>query len=310
VSSRDSLPLEVGGAAARALAGATGPATFHSVRRLGGGCIHPAAMVAMADGTRAFLKWSDEPGFSGFGPESRGLQALARRGGVRTPAVLGVGEGEGETLGWLLLEFVKEDARAGRAASRLGRGLARLHRPLELATPGWDERGLIGSLPQDNGPFGDVPSWPEFWRERRLLPLWRMVENGFPAGMRREFDDLVARIETGLSGWEADGLSVLHGDLWNGNVVWGSEGEPFLVDPAVYRGHREVDLAMMELFGGFDPVALASYREEFPLLPGYAEARRDIYQLYPLLVHVALFGEGYRHGCEERIMRIAASLRG
>jgi len=309
VSARDPLPPEVEEAAVRALAGATGPTSFHYVRRLGGGCIHPAARVEMTDGTRAFLKWSDEPGFGGFGPESRGLEALARRGGIRTPAVLGVSEGEGDSPGWLLLELVTEDAHAGRAPATLGRGLASLHRPLDPATPGWDESGLIGSLPQDNSIPRDGASWPKFWRERRLLPLWRRVENGFPASTRREFDELVPRIETGLSGWEADGLSILHGDLWSGNVVWGSGGEPFLVDPAVYRGHREVDLAMMELFGGFDPVVLASYREEAPLLPGYAEARRDIYQLYPLLVHAALFGESYRRGCEERIARVVASLR-
>ena len=303
------MPPAVEAAAARLLTGASGPASFHSVLRLGGGCIHPAAVVSLADGTRAFLKWSDEPGFGGFGPESRGLQALARRGGVRTPAVLGVGEGEGGSPGWLLLEFVPEDGQAGTDSIRLGRGLARLHRPVPDAAPGWDESGMIGSLPQENGPSRDLASWPEFWRELRLLPLWRRVGDGFHPDVRRGFDHLVAGIEAGLKGWEGDGVSVLHGDLWSGNVVWGPGGEPVLVDPAVYRGHREVDLAMMELFGGFDPVVLASYQEEFPLLPGYAESRRDIYQLYPLLVHVALFGESYQRGCEERIMRVVASLR-
>jgi len=309
VISRQLMPPEVEEAAARVLTGSSGPATFHSILRLGGGCIHPAAVVSMADGTRAFLKWSNERGFGGFGPESRGLQALARHGGVRTPAVLGVGEGKDSSPSWLLLEFVAEDAEAGRASTRLGRGLARLHRPLPDATPGWDESGMIGSLPQQNGFPRDTASWPEFWRERRLLPLWRRAGDRFPPTVHRGFDDLVSGIEAGLAGWEGDGLSVLHGDLWSGNVVWGPGGEPFLVDPAVYRGHREVDLAMMELFGDFDPVVLASYREEFPLLPGYAEVRRDIYQLYPLLVHVALFGESYRRGCEERIMRVVASLR-
>jgi len=308
VSAGDLLPSEIEEAAARALAGTSGPASFQSVRRLGGGCIHPAAEVELADGTRAFLKWSAEPGFSGFGIESRGLEALARRGGIRTPAVLGVGEGLNGSAGWLLLEFVTADSLAGKASSRLGQGLARLHRPLEGSTPGWEEDGLIGPLPQDNSPGDAETSWPEFWRERRLLPLWRRVGNGFSAGVRRGFDHLAARIDESLSGWEADGISLLHGDLWSGNVVWGGGGEPFLVDPAVYRGHREVDLAMMELFGGFDPAVLASYGEERPLVPDPAGIRRNLYQLYPLLVHVSLFGAGYRRGCEERIMRVAATL--
>lgn len=109
-----------------------------------------------------------------------------------------------------------------------------------------------------------------------------------------------------LEGWAADGIGLLHGDLWGGNVLVGHGGRAYLVDPAVYRGHREVDLAMMELFGGFGERVFSAYREVRPVEPGYREARRDVYQLYPLLVHVNLFGGGYVRRALSAIDRILA----
>jgi fructosamine-3-kinase len=115
---------------------------------------------------------------------------------------------------------------------------------------------------------------------------------GREPGARREWERLFDRLPELLAPGEEDGPSLLHGDLWSGNVL-SAAGEPALIDPAVYRGHREADLAMAELFGGFDACFHAAYREARPLLPGYAETRRAVYQLYYLLVHVNLFGGGY-----------------
>jgi fructosamine-3-kinase len=111
-------------------------------------------------------------------------------------------------------------------------------------------------------------------------------------GQRSQWERIFVRVPELLAPADQDGLSLLHGDLWSGNVLSTASG-PALVDPAVYRGHREVDLAMTELFGGFDASFYEAYQEVWPLLPGYADTRRTIYQLYPLLVHVNLFGGAY-----------------
>jgi protein-ribulosamine 3-kinase len=197
--------------------------------------------------------------------------------------------------------------RGARARARRGgpgAGGARRRRPqAEGRRQDLSACAGIATLPQPNP---RVPSWPDFWVEARLLPRWRRVRDAFSRGARGEWDRLVSRMGTILEGWKEDGLSLLHGDLWSGNVMTDREGRPVLIDPAVYRGHREVDLAMMELFGGFAGEALRAYGEASPLRPGYEERRRDAYQLYPLLVHVELFGGGYVGGAEARIRRLAA----
>ncbi|HEX2092388.1 MAG TPA: fructosamine kinase family protein, partial [Longimicrobiaceae bacterium] len=153
------------------------------------------------------------------------------------------------------------------------------------------EDNFIGPLPQPNAP---AAGWAEFWRDRRLEPqLRRARDAGHSPGPPADWERLFARLPGLLAPAERDGSSLLHGDLWSGNVVAGAGGEPWLVDPAAYRGHREVDLAMAGLFGGFSARFHAAYAEAWPLLPGYPEGRRAVYQLYYLLVHVVLFGGGY-----------------
>src|SRR6185503_10430312 len=131
------------------------------------------------------------------------------------------------------------------------------------------------------------------WATRRLRPQLEMARaRGREPATAAEWERLFARLPELLAPAEEDGPSLLHGDLWGGNLL-SAAGEPALIDPAAYRGHREADLAMAELFGGFDAGFHAAYQEAWPLLPGYREARRAIYQLYYLLVHVNLFGGGY-----------------
>ena len=119
---------------------------------------------------------------------------------------------------------------------------------------------------------------------------------------------LLSRMDEALAGTEEDGISLLHGDLWSGNVHVGPNGTPYLVDPAPYRGHREVDLAMLDLFGGLDGAVLDVYRESAPLLSGFEEVRRPLYQLYPLLVHVNLFGRSYVPRTFATLRRVLATL--
>lgn len=259
---------------------------MHGARQVGGGCISPAARVESAAGDVAFLKWGTPAAL--FREEARSLAALEATGTLRVPAVLGVGEGDGP--GWLLLEWLEPAPARAETWAALGRGLARLHRR-RAERVGWPADNFIGPLPQENGWTAD---WAAFWWERRLLPqLRRAYDAGHFSGVeRRRFERLGAGLEGRLVAGAEDGASLLHGDLWSGNVH-ATGGGPALIDPSSYHGHREVDLAMSELFGGFGRGFHEAYREEWPLLPGYAEARRPVYQLYYLLVHLNLFGAGY-----------------
>lgn len=295
-------PAEVAKGAALSLGSPEAPDPIVSYARIGGGCIHPAARVRTRSGTEAFLKWSPDPGWAGFGVEARGLEALRERGGVRVPRVLGWHDGDPEARGWLLLELVREGSATPETPEQLGRGLARLHRPEEGWSPGWDEEGALAGLVQPN-PEG--LEWPAFWVEARLLPHWRRVRRAFPSEVRAAFDLVAQEMDRILEGYRAHGTSLLHGDLWSGNVLTDEEGGPVLIDPAVYRGHREVDLAMMELFGGFSGRVFEAYEESAPPLDGYRERRRDAYQLHPLLVHVELFGAGYVGRTSATIRRLA-----
>ncbi len=253
-----------------------------------GGCIHNAARVDFADGS-AFLKWSDAPAGM-FASEARGLEALRAAAGadLRIPAVLGCGNAGDAAPAWLLLEWLEPAPAAERPGRGLGKGLAALH-SVAAEGWGWDEPGWIGTLRQDNTP---EPRWADFWWTRRLEPQLRLAGTDL-AGNPAAWGALQRALPEALAAAEEEGPSLLHGDLWSGNVLMVGAGEAALVDPAAYRGHREVDLAMAELFGGFATGFLAAYRKQRPLQPGYQRRRRPIYQLYPLLVHLNLFGGGY-----------------
>jgi fructosamine-3-kinase len=253
-----------------------------------GGCISQAFRVDTAAGT-IFLKHHPEAPPAMFAAEADGLRALhaAADGELRIPTVLALDE----AATWIALEWLEPGPRGPDFGERLGRGLAALHRRGAGGWGwGWERANFIGPLAQANEPMS---TWAEFWAERRLQPQLEMARAaGRDAGSAADWDRLFCWLPELLAPAEEDGPSLLHGDLWGGNVL-SAAGEPALIDPAVYRGHREADLAMAELFGGFGAAFHAAYAEAWPLLPGYAEARRAIYQLYYLLVHVNLFGGGY-----------------
>lgn len=261
------------------------------VRAVGGGCINDGARVRTGAGT-FFLKWNARADERFFEVEAEGLAALAATATVRTPKVVARGGG-GEAVAWLLLEWI-ETARAREGSwGRLGRELAALHRG-GGGTParwGWHADNVIGSLPQPNG-WG--AGWGGFWARRRIRPLARdlltrgAISSRDHAVIGRAADRAADLLDAAA---RTDGPSLLHGDLWSGNVLFAGGGEPVLIDPAVYIGHREVDLAMCRLFGGFPRRFHAAYAEAWPLVPGH-ERRLPLYQLYPLLVHARLFGGG------------------
>jgi len=258
-----------------------------------GGDINAAHQARLADGRRVFVKSNPEEPPGMFAAEARGLAWLAEAHALRVPSVLAQGPG------FLVLEHLEAGRRRRDFDEALGRGLAALHRA-GAPSFGLDHDNFIGRLPQANGPKA---TWAEFYRERRLEPQLRLAVQGRLASpaMRRGFDRLLPRLEDLVGSPEPPAR--LHGDLWGGNAMADEQGQPCLIDPAVYGGHREVDLAMMRLFGGFGSRVFAAYEEAFPLPPG-SEDRVPLYQLYFLMVHVNLFGGSYVASVEHALGRL------
>jgi fructosamine-3-kinase len=277
--SADALAREAARALGAGLAGATPVA---------GGSINRALRLELDDGRRVFVKSSRDAPPGAFRAEADGLAWLAGARALRTPAVLAVAE-DGDPP-YLALEWIERD-RAGDRAGRgeaFGRALASLHAAGAPAF-GAPADGFIGPLPLPNGAY---PDWPGFYAERRLGPLVRraVAAGLLPPDALADLERLRVRLPE-LAG-PPEPPARLHGDLWSGNAMLDAEGGPVVVDPAAHGGHREVDLAMMRLFGGFPPAAYAAYEEATPLATGHEE-RVGLWQLHPLLVHVCLFGGGY-----------------
>ncbi len=258
-----------------------------------GGDINEAHEARLADGRWVFVKSNPEAPARMFEAEARGLDWLGQAGALRVPEVLARGRN------FLALEHIRPGRRKPDFDERLGRGLAALHRA-GASGFGLDHDNFIGRLPQSNQP---LPTWAGFYRERRLLPQLHLATAGHrtSTAMRRGFEGLLARLEELVGPPESPAR--LHGDLWGGNAMVDEQGMPCLIDPAVHGGHREVDLAMMRLFGGFGPRVFSAYHEAFPLAPGHEE-RVPLYQLYFLMVHVNLFGGAYVASVEQALARV------
>ena len=250
---------------------------------IGGGCIADARVATFADGSSVFVKCAaGTPGM--FEREAEGLCALASAGAIRIPKVLAVGD---ETL---VLEMIHEAPQKDGFFESFGRAFAKLH---DHRGPsfGFPHDNFIGSTAQCNEPL-DGFGWPEFFLQRRLRFQAKLATS---RGHGHEIEDLLDRAEgriTELLGAAIELPSLLHGDLWSGNFIVDERGEACLIDPAAYYGHREADLAMTRLFGGFSSAFYAAYDEALPLAPGH-EDRLPIYQLYHLLNHLNLFGGAY-----------------
>lgn len=250
-----------------------------------GGCINNGGKLISNRGL-FFLKWNSKELYPGlFQAEAKGLRLLRSADAIHIPEV--VSEGHGGDYQFLLMEWIAPGIPNKNYATTLGEGLAKLHACKDHAN-GLDHDNYIGSLPQINS---RQHSWISFFRDQRLLPQFHMATSKGKLDNEsvRQFEFLLKKLDDMLL---EESPSLLHGDLWNGNVITTSTGEPCLIDPAVYFGCREMDLAMTRLFGGFDPDFYKSYDRVLPLEKGYME-RLDIYNLYPILVHVNLFGGAY-----------------
>jgi fructosamine-3-kinase len=270
------------------------PAGAQDARRVGGGDINEAWRVRLADGREAFVKTRPDAAPTEYAAEAAGLRWLAEPGALPTPRVLEVGDD------YLALEWIEPGALDAAGAEDFGRGLALTHAagaPV-FGDPGLGAAASFGSLRLPNDA---APDWPTFYAERRLRPLARI------AGERDALSDAGARaVETvcerlpELSG-PAEPPARLHGDLWSGNVFADAAGRAWLIDPSAYGGHREVDLAMLRLFGAPSERIFDAYAELAPPATGWEE-RVQLWQLLPLLVHAVLFGGSYR-GAAERVAR-------
>jgi fructosamine-3-kinase len=273
-------------AVTRAVAAAVG-SPVQTARALGGGSINEAFACRLADGRQVFVKSNRRADPRMFPAEARGLAWLAEAGALRVPQVIAV-SGEGEGTAFLVLEHIEPGRRAGGYEVALGHGLAALHRS---GAPGFglDHDNFLATLEQDNSP---AESWAAFYIHRRLEPQVRLAIDGgaAPASWHRAFERLYARMDE-IAG-PPEPAARLHGDLWSGNLHADELGRPVLIDPAVYGGHREIDLAMLELFGSPGPRFAAAYDERYPRAGGHQD-RVALYQLYPLLAHVNLFGGSY-----------------
>lgn len=264
---------------------------FTVAARVGGGCIHPAVRIE-SDGRSRFLKYGERAPEGFFATEAEGLMQLAAATSqIRVPEVEVWSDAvAGRDYGWIVMEWLEPGAQAHDYPERLAAGLTELHESAGVGW-GWNRSGFIGMLPQSNE---SAATWADFWLTRRLQPQLALARKaGRLPGKLADWDRLFADLSRLLAAGEEDGPSLLHGDLWTGNVLATQQGDPAIVDPAVYCGHREVDLAMFELFGGPGSRFFSAYEALRPLQPGYREWRRGIYQLYYLLVHVNLFGDGY-----------------
>jgi fructosamine-3-kinase len=282
----------------KALSGAGGSFRIERVTPVAGGCIH-RCFVLEGGKRRIFAKTNHRSRLDAFAAEADGLAALAAAG-IRVPAPLCWGEA-GETA-YLALEHLELRSSGDYAA--LGRMLAVLH-SAHGEHYGWTRDNYIGSTPQHNRPSD---SWITFWRDARLEPQLELAKKkGFEKFVSKEGRRLSDALPQLLAG-HAPAASLLHGDLWSGNAGFIAGGGPVAFDPAVYRGDRETDVAMTELFGGFPEAFYSAYREAAPLDPGYA-VRKTLYNLYHVLNHANIFGGSYGAQAERMIGQLLAEVR-
>jgi len=254
-----------------------------SITPVGGGSIARSGIAETESGKRFFIK-SYGKNKKILQNEVNGLNELRKGKEIKIPQVIAV------TDEHLVLEFIETGKRKNNFSELFGVKLARLHK-IKSDKFGFYENNFIGYTPQINLPENN--NWLEFYWENRLLYQFKLAENnGYADAVLRKLFLKLEKQLTEIIGGTEEMPALLHGDLWSGNYMVDVKGNPVLIDPAVYYGHREAELGMTKLFGGFDPVFYEAYNNEYPLLPEW-EYRIDFYMLYHVLNHLNLFGYTY-----------------
>lgn len=260
-----------------------------------GGCINNTLKLRTSGGD-FFLKWQTGIPHDMFEKEAAGLKLLANAGPIKIPEVIAHGKVEGKY--YLLMEHIESAAPSNNYWEDFGEALAIMHKDNSAERYGLDHDNYIGKLPQANHVSDN---WIDFFIQNRLeYQLKLAIQNGLVSNnlidRYRNFYKLLPDL------LPVDKPALLHGDMWSGNVMVGHDGKVTLIDPAVYYGHREIELAFTHMFGGFRHEFYSSYRSNYPLDPGFDE-RIEIYNIYPHMVHVNLFGTSYLGGVESVLRR-------
>ncbi len=254
---------------------------------IGGGCISNAERITTAKGKSYFLKTNSSHAGDMFIKEAHGLEELIKPGAIRIPKVIAYDKD------FILLEYIHSGSGKNNFSEDFGRRFAQLHRYTSNSY-GFFEDNYIGSNPQINiADEEEKSNWTKFYFNKRILYQYKLAEKSGNA--TSELKSALLKLEDKIDEIVTDNgeqPSLLHGDLWGGNYMIDENGDACLIDPAVYYGNREADLAMTKLFGGFDFRFYAAYNEAFPLPAGY-DYRENIYKLYHVLNHLNLFGGGY-----------------
>lgn len=268
---------------------------IYSVSPVGGGSINDTFRVETSSGIYFVKKNSASRYPAMFEKEAKGLQVLADAGEITVPEVIAFGESDDDAF--LILEFIQSGARPASFWDDFARQLANLHRH-SSGSFGLDHDNYIGSLVQYNRQH---KTWADFFREERLEVQLRLAIDNHKMG--KETMMAFGRFYNKLNEiFPPEPPALLHGDLWGGNYMVDEKGSPLVIDPAVYYGHREMDLGMSQLFGGFDVRFYEAYQRYFPLEKGWQQ-RLDYCNLYPLMVHVNLFGGSYT-GSVKAILKV------
>ncbi|EOZ92338.1 Ribulosamine/erythrulosamine 3-kinase potentially involved in protein deglycation [Indibacter alkaliphilus LW1] len=259
------------------------------------GTINQGIFIETSDGN-FFLKLNFQPKSDIFEKESEGLKVLKKNTPLQVPEVFGFGKIGDQN--YLLMEWIQSGRGNGSYWKELGLGLAQMHMASQ-ADFGFETDNYIASLDQQNSSKG---TWADFFVENRLEP---MIGKAYYEGLvdlefYKRFQKTYPLME---KIFPKERPALIHGDLWSGNIMSGTDGTPVLIDPAVYYGHREMDLAFSRLFGGFDEEFYEAYHTLFPLEPDF-QARIPVYNLYPLLVHLLLFGKSYLSGIKKTVDKL------
>ena len=269
-----------------------------SYKSISGGSINDAYVISDED-HRYFVKLNSPHQEDMFAAEAQGLIELGKANAIKTPKVTCWGADTSSS--YIVMEFIENGRGDAQSHRQFGRQLAEMHR-FTADHFGWFRDNTIGSTPQPNTQTHD---WIKFFHEQRLgFQLNLANSNGFGGRLQKDGTKLLDDLDVFFTDYTPQ-ASLLHGDLWSGNYSFDSTGQPIIFDPAVYYGDREADIAMTELFGGFNAEFYTAYNEAYPLDQGY-KSRKILYNLYHIINHVNLFGSGYLGQAERMISQLLA----